>query len=217
MARRSSRLIYAFWDDRDETYWDHCIRRSRQTELCRDLPPLWDAPTYFRRTLYSYGKRARAKGFRLGEARANNFFMRTTAAYRPGPVAGEYALMRRAMAMLITCWEPYVCGVRTKALDALVPDPGPFRAAWILYVHPALAGTVVASNIPVVEPAPDGGLVLAATTRPFKAEDPKHLDVAQRIAAAVAHLNVEHSSNGNTPANPWPPLTNRFVGEHRET
>ena len=58
----------------------------------------------------------------------------------------------------------------------------------------------------MVETAPDGGLILAATQRPFNAEDADHLQAAQRIAAAVAHLNPMHSSASAPAANPLPPL-----------
>ena len=130
-------------------------------------------------------------------------YWRTTSRYAPGPALAEFTLLKRAMAVLITCWEPYVCGVRTKALDAMIPDPGPFRAAWMLYVHPSLAGTVIAPDVAVVETAPDGGLFLAATLRPFKAEDADHFEAARRIAAAVAHLNVERPQ-GDATFPPYP-------------
>lgn len=202
MPRRSNRLIYCYWDDREETGLEWSRRLSREAEHLRDLVRLHEAPMYQRRTIYTYGKRVRAIGMTRQNDRSNNLFMRTTSRYRPGPAAGEFTLLKHAMAVLITCWEPYVCGVRTKALDALIPDPGPFRAAWMLYVHPSVAGTVAAPDVPVVETAPDGGLFLAATRKPFKVEEPSHLEAARRIAAAVAHLNVERSQ-GDPDFPPW--------------
>lgn len=53
MPRRSARLIYAYWDDRDESLGEESRRRSRRSEHMRDLPELWcDAITWERRTIY---------------------------------------------------------------------------------------------------------------------------------------------------------------------
>lgn len=205
MPKRSNRLIFCHWDDRDEGLLDWSRRGSRELEHFRELPPLWaDAIGYPLRTVYTYGKRVRKIGQTRQGLRPNNIVKRTTSRYRPGRGGtAEFTLMKHAMAVFITCWEPYVAGVRTKALDALVPDPGPFRAAWMLYIHPSLAGTVTAPDVPVVERAPDGGLFLAATLKPFRVEEPEHVAMARRIAAAVAHLNVERPQ-GNPVFPPWP-------------
>ncbi len=59
----------------------------------------------------------------------------------------------------------------------------------LVYVHPSLVHRVAPPDIPVVEPTPDGGLLLAATTDTFSADNPAHLEAARRIAAATAHLD----------------------------
>ncbi len=85
MPRRSARLIYAYWDDREESLGEQSRRRSRRSEHMRDLPELWcDAITWERRTVYSYGKRVRAKGMTRVGMNANNRFTRTTSTYRSG-------------------------------------------------------------------------------------------------------------------------------------
>lgn len=102
----------------------------------------------------------------------------------------DYPTFKSMLLATVDCWEPLVCGARSSDLIPHYAERGPFNEAWILYVPPHLAKTVRPPEVSVVEPAPDGGLILAATTDRFAVDNPAHLEAAKRIGRATAHLNI---------------------------
>ena len=119
----------------------------------------------------------------------NRFQFTTAIGQWPDLSLVTYSLFRLVILATIACWEPLYCMVRTKTLQPFEAPNSWFNLSWITYVHPSLVHRVTPPDIPVVEPTPDGGLLLAATTDTFTVDNPAHLDAARRIAAATAHLD----------------------------
>jgi hypothetical protein len=130
---------------------------------------------------------------------ANDIWMKTSWGEWPDPAVIDYALFKAILLTTVDCWQPTVCDAHPFNLVQHYEQVGLFHDSWILYVPPDLAGTVQPPDVPVVEPAPDGGLILAATTEPFTVDNPVHLEAARKIGQATAHLNVALGLGGKPP------------------
>ena len=119
----------------------------------------------------------------------NRFSFETAMGTWPDLSLVTYPLFRSVALATIACWEPLYCNTQPSILQPFMAPKSWFTASWITYVHPSLVHRVTPPDIPVVEPTPDGGLLLAATTDTFSADIPAHLEAAQRIAAATGHLD----------------------------
>ena len=129
----------------------------------------------------------------------NRIWMDTFWGHWPDPAVIDYALFKAILLATVACWQPTVCAAYPNDLIPHHEQIGLFHESWILYVAPDLAGTVRPLDVPVVEAAPDGGLILAATTEPFKVDNPVHLEAARQIGRATAHLNVALGMGGRPP------------------
>jgi hypothetical protein len=115
--------------------------------------------------------------------------LRTMSGRRPDLSLMTYPLFKGAMLATIECWEPLLCLARPSTLIPFVARGAWYSESWMTYVHPSLVHRVAPPDIPVIEPTPDGGLLLAATTETFVVDDPQHLEAARRICRATRHLD----------------------------
>ncbi|ARN82029.1 Imm52 family immunity protein [Methylocystis bryophila] len=108
----------------------------------------------------------------------------------PDPDIVTHRIFRAAMLAIVDAWEPVKAGAYSRALMRLEKDRDThFRAPWIQYLCPWLARQIEPPASALVEPLPDGGLLMSATTETFDVDNPKHMSVARDIAAAMAPLD----------------------------
>ena len=175
--------------------------RTKGTPFSTALP---DLETLVRKSAErdENGKIDPADGFTIGaltRRKHTNFFVRgfvgrdylspdmndvmlTTGAFHPDLPSMTYALFRGATLAMIKCWEPLLCCARPSYLLPYIAPGSWYRESWMTYVHPSLVDRVSPPEIPVVEPTPDGGLLLAATTDTFDIDKPDHLEAPGAFA-----------------------------------
>ena len=119
----------------------------------------------------------------------NNIMLSTDSGFWPNQSLMTYPLFRATMLATIECWDPLLCVVQCSTLQPYMARGSWYRESWMTYVHPSLVHRVSPPEIPVVEPTPDGGLLLAATTETFDVDNPDHLEAARRICQATRHLD----------------------------
>jgi hypothetical protein len=137
-----------------------------------------------------FAVRVHAGAGRTGWAVPNDVVFMAYPGTPPDPACVSYAFMRDVMRVMVDVWEPDFCDVYPDALLPLI-ETAHLSPNWMVYLHPNLAGRIDRPvDLPVVEPTPDGGLVLAAVMETFDVENPAHMAAARRLGDAVAPLNV---------------------------
>jgi len=120
----------------------------------------------------------------------NDVSFHTSYCIDAAPAAATYKILKAALLALVETWEPAFCEALSHSLLDLLGKGRPyFHEAWMVYLAPRLAGMIERPQGVLVEPLPNGGLVMSATTDTFDVENPAHLAAARAIAAAIADLN----------------------------
>jgi len=131
-----------------------------------------------------------ASAYKNETAFQNNVMFHTSYCADAAPAATTYTIFKAALLALVETWEPTFCKALSQSLlDFIGKGRGYFHEAWIVYLAPQLAGLITPPRDVLVEPLPNGGLVMSATTDTFDVENPAHLAAARAIAAAIADLN----------------------------
>jgi hypothetical protein len=131
--------------------------------------------------------------------------MANTADLRAKPLNEENAglitlsVFKPAVVAIARAWDATWCAAYPwDILDYWAP-PGPgqphFRMAWITYLSARFAPLVTPPASAISERLPDGALLMIATEDRFDIDNPRHMEVARDIEAALAPVN----------ALPWPP------------
>jgi hypothetical protein len=119
----------------------------------------------------------------------NDCMLSTASGHWPDLSLMTFDLFRAATLAAITCWEPLWCTTQPSTLQPFMAKGAWFHASWFTYIHPTLLDRVAPPDLPVVEPTPDGGLLLGAAAETFDVDNPAHLAAALRIEAATRHLD----------------------------
>jgi hypothetical protein len=120
---------------------------------------------------------------------SNRLQFSTTSGYLPEPSMMAFDVFHAATLATIACWQPLFCLTQPSTLR---PHQLPglwFDAAWFTYIHPSLLPHLRPPDVPVIEPTPDGGLLLGAATETLDPDNPAHLAAALRIGDATRHLS----------------------------
>ncbi|GGF32761.1 hypothetical protein GCM10011611_43680 [Aliidongia dinghuensis] len=103
------------------------------------------------------------------------------------------ALLKKMLLALVEAWQPAVGRVRPPGLT--VDRSACVEAGWLTYLAPALARRIKPPPGAIVEPVPDGGLLLSASENRFDASNPRDLAAFDAIQESLAPLSEM----------PWPP------------
>jgi len=142
--------------------------------------------------------------FHAGCTIPGNLFI-NTASILTRPICEENAslialrVLKPALLVLASLWEPTWCGLSPWTVNALQRQPVPFRPwfglEWVTYLSPRFAPLVTPPRTAITEYLPNGALLMIATEDRFTVDNPQHLAAARDIEAALAPVN----------ALPWPP------------
>ena len=128
-------------------------------------------------------------GKSFGGASANHVIFKESTTVQPAPEMHSYRIFHAALLAIVEAWDPVTveanCGwlIQRKTYD---PH---FRPAWMRYLCPALSRRAKPPASVLVEHLPNGGLLLSATNETFDVDNPRHVAVAEEIAAALAVLD----------------------------
>lgn len=128
-------------------------------------------------------------GSGYGNPMWNRLNFHTSVTAPPNLQIVSYPLYKAVVLATVACWEPLICSSRPSSLTEIFKVDRFIGEAWISYIPPEMAGSVRPPDIPVVEPTPNGGLLLAAATETFNADNPDHVEAARRIGLATRHLD----------------------------
>jgi hypothetical protein len=110
-----------------------------------------------------------------------------------------FPIFKSVLLALASAWDATWCGAYPTDVMPLWERPVPGglfkRIVWIMYLSPRFARMVTPPRSAIIEYTPQGGIVMAATKKPFDASNQDHLAVAYDIRDALAPLA----------ALPWPP------------
>jgi hypothetical protein len=101
------------------------------------------------------------------------------------------ATLKPALLSVATAWEPdYAVVVPWTYWPHAFGDRGypQLRSGWMTYLAPKYAVRVVPPPAAIVEPVPNGGMLLLATEEQFDMENPQHLAATEAIQAALEPL-----------------------------
>jgi hypothetical protein len=113
---------------------------------------------------------------------------------RAGPDNGDLInadTLRPALLSVAIAWEPdYAVAVPWTYWPRSFGDDGypMLRSGWMTYLAPRYASRVVPPPAAIVEPVPNGGMLLLATEEQFDMENPAHLAAADAIQAVLSPL-----------------------------
>jgi hypothetical protein len=120
---------------------------------------------------------------------ANETTLSTFGSGNPDPDVVNYRTIRAALLAITGAWEPVKTAAFSNQLFELNRRATYFPMVWIQYLCPWLAQKFSPPSTALVEPLPNGGLLMSAATENFDVKNPKHLAVARDMAAAMAPLD----------------------------
>lgn len=103
------------------------------------------------------------------------------------------ACLREVLRVVVAAWNPSWANLADpRYWEPLyrrkhVPD---FRSGWMTYLSAPYAHRVTPPSVAVVEPVPDGGLVILATKDLFDSDNPVHMAAADAIQACLQPLQA---------------------------
>jgi Immunity protein 52 len=101
------------------------------------------------------------------------------------------AVLKPALRSVAMAWEPDYAVVVPWAYwpQAFGGDGYPqLRSGWMTYLAPQYADQIIPPPAAIVEPMPNGRILLLATEEPFDMENPAHLAVAVAVQTALSPL-----------------------------
>jgi hypothetical protein len=122
------------------------------------------------------------------------------------------AVLKPALLSVATAWEPdYAAVVPWTYWPRSFGDDGypNLRSGWMTYLAPRYASRLVPPSATIVEPVPNGGMLLLATEEQFDMENSAHLAAADAVQTALGPLQ------GMIPPTPQEVLGTRLRQERR--
>jgi hypothetical protein len=114
----------------------------------------------------------------------------------PSPEILTYPLFRGLLMAIVDAFEPeFAYASPINLSNRLNYNPrrynrsSPMPPCWMIYLDPSLAARAAPKPPLVTETCPNGGLLMAATTKPFMTDNPAHLAGARLIGEVLDPLN----------------------------